>query len=130
MDIPHNGPTKRLDPRHVVSWPVRIHYADDFSESPFLFKCIIRNISNRGAYIVGPLDVRIGEHLRMELDLLPDGPGTVGVRLRCDAEVLRKEALPGGTTDKAFAIGVRILGYEPPQITPASPDGDSPAAHP
>jgi hypothetical protein len=125
MDIPHNGPVRRLDPRHLVSWPVRIHYADDFSESPFLFISMIRNISNRGAYIVGPLDVRIGEHLRLELDLLPDGPGKVGVRLRCDAEVLRKEALPGGTKDETFGIGVRILGYEPPHIVPAGPDGNS-----
>ncbi len=116
MESPDDRTIRRADPRHAVSWPVRVNYGDDGFQSSLAYQGEIHNISNRGAYVRVPVDPRIGEHLHLELDLLPDGPGRVGLRLRCDAEVVRKEPPTDGS--KNFGLGVRIVGYEPPQFIP------------
>lgn len=121
MESPHDCTIRRTDPRHAVSWPARLNFADDGSQSPKVYHGEVQNISNRGAYVRAPMDPRVGEHLHLELDLLPDGPGRVGLRLRFDAEVVRKEPPTDGSKD--FGLGVRTVGYEPPQIIP----GDVPS---
>ena len=114
MDLRVSEQPTRATPRFPVTWPVDVACRHCPSGEKTSLEGKLLNISNDGAFIWVPLDIQVGERVQITLDVWPDGYGKPGLSLRCWAHVVHKQ--PGGPGEKPFGIGVRIAGFDPPEI--------------
>ena len=83
---------------------------------PFLLEGKIRDISNKGAYLLLPMEFRVGQRVRLEMHVPPEAARSLGLGIQCEAEVIRVDPpAPGG---QGRGVAVRILSFQTPEIFP------------
>jgi Tfp pilus assembly protein PilZ len=115
------GPERRLSLRNPIDVPVWLERQPGRRQAPSLIKAQTRDVSHKGLFVWAPPVFKVGEHLRLEMNVAPDPNRNLELHLQGEAEVVRIEPpqAPGGRS----GFGLRILSFQPatPLIFPHDP---------
>jgi hypothetical protein len=113
-DVPASS-NRRTALRREVNLPVWVEKFPLQPNRPSLVRAQTRDISNQGAFLYAPPVFALGQHLRLEMDVGPENQQTLGLKIRCEAQVVR---LQQGIPPNRSGMAVRILKFDVPRPLP------------
>ena len=105
---------RRVAPRHPLDVPGLAEREPRSAGTPFLVKVRVRDINHKGAFIWAPPIFRIGERLRVEIEVNPELGHTYGLNITFSGEVVRVESSNGPAQPPGF--GIRIIQFDTPRL--------------
>ena len=121
MTTRQSTPNRRQFMRQPLSVTVRVGKGDNREARPITVVGRTRDVSTRGVYLWAPDDFRVGEVLRLQIDVPLEPAGNTGLHVCCTAEILRID--PGNLVQGRAGVGlaVRVLQFDVPQFLSQPP---------
>jgi PilZ domain len=110
---------RRVALRRSMDIPVWVEKLPSQLGQPSLVSARTRDVSYRGAFLWAPAIFDVGQRLRLEMVVTPDGEQIHGLKICCDAEVVRLQ--PAKPPERSSGMGVRILSFDTPKPVFAQP---------
>jgi PilZ domain len=111
---------RRIALRRQMDIPVWVEKMPRQPDHPSLVRAHTRDISHRGAFLWAPAIFPLGQRLRLEMNVAPEGEQNLGLKIKCEAEVVRLQPASPPTTSSGIAV--RILSFETPRPVPFPED--------
>jgi PilZ domain len=104
---------RRTALRRELSIPVWVEKLPVQPHHPSLVRAQTRDISHQGAFLWVPPLFSLGQQLRLEMDVAPEAEQNLGLKIKCEAEVVRLQ--PATPLEKTPGMAVRILKFDTPR---------------
>ncbi len=114
-----SSPERRAFSRQTLALPLKVEQGCREAEAASIIEGCTRDVSNRGAYFWAKGVFRIGQRIRLSLQIPADSARNYSMKIRGEAEVIRVEG--GKSLEQAAGVAVRVLHFETPTVTPSRP---------
>lgn len=100
--------------RQRMTLPILVEDASEDSATPIRGEGKTRDVSSRGAFFQAKGEFKVGQRLRLTMEVPPDLDRRYSLRINWEAEVVRIE--PGKPGDESLGVAVRVLHTQPPYV--------------
>ena len=107
---------RRIALRREMDIPVWVEKQPRLPYQPSLVRAHTRDVSHRGAFLWAPAIFSVGQRLRLEMEVVPEAGQNLGLKISCDAEVVRLQ--PARPPESPSGVAVRILSFDTPRPVP------------
>ena len=107
--------------RQPLSVTVRLGKGDERDARPVTVVGRTRDVSNKGVYLWARDEFRVGEILRLQIDVPLEPAGNTGLQVCCTAEILRIDRGNLAQGSAGVGLAVRVLQFDVPQFLSQPP---------
>jgi hypothetical protein len=107
---------RRIALRREMDISVWVEKQPPQPDQPSLVRAHTRDINHRGAFLWAPAIFSVGQRLRLEMDVTSEGGQNFGLKISCNAEIVRLQ--PASSPESPSGVAVRILSFDTPRPLP------------
>jgi PilZ domain len=104
---------RRTALRRQINIPVWVEELPSRIGRPVIIQGRTRDVSHRGAFLWVPPVFSVGQRLRLDMGVATDEGHSLGLQIKCEAEVVRLQ--PAVAPDHPSGVAVRILQFDAPR---------------